>query len=509
MRRRRPGLQVQLFPFLAVLLCMLGALILLLLVLDQRARQQSAADAAAEAARRQQVENDQTAELHQRVQLLLGERDRLHQSAGELQQRHNGLAAELSKQGEELAALQGGLRDDEERAARAERAAIDRQSRVAEAEQQSNAAARGLAALQDQVRLLETTIQALKQAADRPRAQPVYSLVPYKGRQGTRRRPSYVECINAEAVFRPDGARFTLNQVEQGNRFGNEVDRRARAVAKPDETARPYVLLVVRPSGIPLFYVIQSKLQGTGIDVGYELVEEDWKLDFADTDAESPPERFVTGPTLGPPGAGSPRTGNSGSAGSPPPARGAGGATAPMPILAAPPGAGASMPGLRAEARPEATAAAKADPLGHRGKPGADDTERQQQSSQDSETGSKPRLPPPAESKASELFRDWEIVIECTAGAAILHPQKSAFDVATLRQSAADDNPLAKALKQMVEQKQRRRPDARPTIRFRIHPDGLRTYYQAARAVEGFGYAVTLEIVALEDGPTRRQGVRP
>ena len=38
MRRRRHTLQVSTFPFLAVLLCTMGALILILLVLDRRAK---------------------------------------------------------------------------------------------------------------------------------------------------------------------------------------------------------------------------------------------------------------------------------------------------------------------------------------------------------------------------------------------------------------------------------------------------------------------------------------
>src|SRR5215475_10489355 len=38
MRRRRQGLQVNTFPFLAVLLCAMGSLILLLLVIDRRAK---------------------------------------------------------------------------------------------------------------------------------------------------------------------------------------------------------------------------------------------------------------------------------------------------------------------------------------------------------------------------------------------------------------------------------------------------------------------------------------
>ncbi len=63
MRRRRQGLQVSTFPFLAVLLCAMGSLILLLLIIDrqakragrakalEKARQEAARSAAEEVAR--------------------------------------------------------------------------------------------------------------------------------------------------------------------------------------------------------------------------------------------------------------------------------------------------------------------------------------------------------------------------------------------------------------------------------------------------------------------------
>src|SRR3954470_11574825 len=51
MRRRRHKLEVSTFPFLAVLLCAMGSLILLLLVIDRRAKAVSRAKAEQAAAR--------------------------------------------------------------------------------------------------------------------------------------------------------------------------------------------------------------------------------------------------------------------------------------------------------------------------------------------------------------------------------------------------------------------------------------------------------------------------
>src|SRR3982074_426044 len=74
MRRRRHKLEVSTFPFLAVLLCAMGSLILMLLVLDRRARsvavakpRQAASQASAEDAR---IAAARQAEWEQRRQTL-------------------------------------------------------------------------------------------------------------------------------------------------------------------------------------------------------------------------------------------------------------------------------------------------------------------------------------------------------------------------------------------------------------------------------------------------------
>src|SRR5712692_4751982 len=74
MRQRRHNLQVSTFPFLAVLLCTMGSLILLLLVIDRRARV-VARFKALKAARQVEAKEDpmaaaRNAELERRQRLL-------------------------------------------------------------------------------------------------------------------------------------------------------------------------------------------------------------------------------------------------------------------------------------------------------------------------------------------------------------------------------------------------------------------------------------------------------
>src|SRR5437660_6335913 len=74
MRRRRHKLEVSTFPFLAVLLCAMGSLILLLLVIDRRAKAVARAKALATASKAQaedaRAAAERAAELERRRQAL-------------------------------------------------------------------------------------------------------------------------------------------------------------------------------------------------------------------------------------------------------------------------------------------------------------------------------------------------------------------------------------------------------------------------------------------------------
>src|SRR5262249_48321851 len=91
MKRRRQVLQVSTFPFLAVLLCAMGSLILLLLVMDRRAKAtgrakalqalaQAAARTAAEKSRAARARQAEWERRRQALHAMLLEQDRLLQS---------------------------------------------------------------------------------------------------------------------------------------------------------------------------------------------------------------------------------------------------------------------------------------------------------------------------------------------------------------------------------------------------------------------------------------------
>ena len=249
MRTRRHKLQVSTFPFLAVLLCAMGALLLVLLVMDRRAHDaaryratQAARRAAEDAGReaearhsaferqRQEAEDarrrdrdaaharlaGQEADVQKEIRLV---RDELARAAQRLRAEQDDETAlkqkietEHAKAGEEERAL-AGVRAEE--AAKAARSETSRK----ELGQMTAALAR-----------LEKNLADLKEA--RKREENTYSVVPYNGKRGENRRPVYVECAAGRVIFHPDPT--PLDEPFSPSAVRAEVDRR---LARPEGAA--------------------------------------------------------------------------------------------------------------------------------------------------------------------------------------------------------------------------------------------------------------------------------
>jgi hypothetical protein len=304
MRRRRQLLQVSTFPFLAVLLCAMGSLILLLLVIDRRARvvarvramqalERAEAEESREAAAARRAAEARAAaeraewerrrrELHNhlledddslRTQIRAAE-TQLSTAAGKVEA---GAAAARDVRSK-LQAAQTRL-TEAETALHARRAEIEQKTRDAALSQAE------LAKLNEELSQMERTVADLKAA--RQRQQQTYSLVPYRGRRGDNRRPIYVECNGLGLVFHPDrqalsGVTLSLESIR------DEVERRiAAARGQPGNTTgqTPYLLMLIRPDGIETYGRTLVALQGLSVEFGYEFIDADWVLDFPTDDA--------------------------------------------------------------------------------------------------------------------------------------------------------------------------------------------------------------------------------
>ncbi|HZU38881.1 MAG TPA: hypothetical protein VFA18_23340, partial [Gemmataceae bacterium] len=287
MRRKRHQLQVSTFPFLAVLLCAMGSLILLLLVIDRRAkeaarekalrayRQSTAEEERLAAARKAELER-QSQELHARL---------LHANESVLAQVHateDDLRAALRRLDDarrKYQEAQTRMRTATDQLKQDQSQLGQEQGAVLRATQAAEANRKELARLAAELRELEQTVIDLKLA--RQRQGQTYSLMPYRGRQGDNRQPLYIECSALGYIFHPDRLVIRLSQVRLAD-IRTEVEHRLARLREmaQGEVKKPYVLLLVRPDGIESYYVLMSALDGLGLDFGYEFVERDWVLDF-------------------------------------------------------------------------------------------------------------------------------------------------------------------------------------------------------------------------------------
>ncbi len=269
--RAQTGPTVSLFPFLAVLLCTMGSLLVLLVIFSRSAQ---TADAAA-AAKASQSQVDE----------LLLARDELAWRIEQMEGVKARTAEDLARVRMQLAGIEDNARtladefDSLEEAAAALEAGADEA-----ADEDIPELERRLAKAQESLK------EAEEGAADRP---PAYAVVPYEGKAGTHRRPLYIECCIDGVFLQPEGIRLGPADFEGPPGPGNPLASSLRAAREyiaqhpgelGDPTVQPYPLLLVRPSGVMAYYAARDSLQSWGSDFGYQFVDEDWTLTYPPAD---------------------------------------------------------------------------------------------------------------------------------------------------------------------------------------------------------------------------------
>ena len=272
----RTGPGISLFPFLAVLICTMGALVPLLLAMMRTARLQAEADAVAKAteyAAQHSVEvQTKREDVQWRIEQLKGVRKQTEKQLadarfelGHLEDHSRRLRAQLEQYQNTVASLENIENADR------------RQHGQSEAELQQ--IGKQIAAARQQVD------QARKTAAGRGRA---YAVVPYEGPNQTRRRPIYLECLTDSVILQPEGIRLTESDFEGPMGPGNPLAAALRAAREhlmaeggfDPQAGEPYPMLLVRPKGIGAYYAAREAMKSWGCDFGYELVGDDWNLAY-------------------------------------------------------------------------------------------------------------------------------------------------------------------------------------------------------------------------------------
>ena len=260
--RRRTSLSPSLFPFLAVLVCTLGTLILLLALVAQKAEQTAQQIAEAQ----DQTDVDAlAAEQQWRLEQLTLIRGK---QTGELEKRRSELAHvedHLRRLREQLQQLQA----ETAAAANPTDVTTDRQAE--------------LDALRQQIEREKERVAQLRQQA--PSKRPRVVIVPHKGPNGTERRPVYVECTADGIFLRPEDARIAALQLDGPLGPGNPLDAALRAVRgywqqHDPKAPPPYPLLIVRPDGIQSYALARAAMSDWDDQFGYELVPADVELAF-------------------------------------------------------------------------------------------------------------------------------------------------------------------------------------------------------------------------------------
>ncbi len=280
---------VSLFPFLAVLICTMGSLIVVLLVVTRlernhaKERAATKAQTAAASGGKQDVAGEACRELaeverylaelnlvrNKAENQLQGDQLRLRQVEDHMRRLQDQLAA-LLLTAEELDAMSKEHYDDRDKAQHE------------------------LERLRQLIAETRAAIDSLtKEAAGKRRS---YAIVPYVGPNGTTRRPIFIECRDNQVILQPEG--ITLSEADflppfgPGNplaatvRTAREYMIRQQAADQRGADSEPYALLVVRPSGIQLFHAVKKAMQSAEMEFGYQFVDGGWELKFPVADPQ-------------------------------------------------------------------------------------------------------------------------------------------------------------------------------------------------------------------------------
>ncbi|MEO8494623.1 MAG: hypothetical protein ABI614_06110 [Planctomycetota bacterium] len=280
-RFRKQAVSPSLFPFLAVLVCTMGALIVLLVLVVQQARVYATSVVEARA-------KDESALDEELAKQQLQQDDYEWQREVFEQQRAE-LAGKLSERRLELSHLEDHIRRLEEKWNQLRAQAAQFEQLGGEKHAGSEQAAAELAKLRAAINAAGQRLEAArKEAATRPQT---FAIVPYVGANGTKRRPIYIECSEDGITIQPEGVVLRRGDLEGPLGPGNPLDAALRATrehwARQGDTAlhgEPYPLLIVRPNGTLAYNYAREALKAWDDEFGYELVDAEMQLAYPNRD---------------------------------------------------------------------------------------------------------------------------------------------------------------------------------------------------------------------------------
>ncbi|MCA9239849.1 MAG: hypothetical protein KDA37_06605, partial [Planctomycetales bacterium] len=276
---------VSLFPFLAVLLCTMGGLVVLLVAMSHASR---------EIAKRSQAAAEQAAAQPPQDEAVKQELAEIAAYAARLEQAERQFTEQIQRDKARIAAAEAHLRKLQEEAELAHASLAELEDKESQHYDDRAQAERELARLERLIVDTQAEIEQLK--VDQEGRGQSYSIVPYVGTGGTRRHPIYIECLRDKVLIQPEGVELKPMDFAKPLGVGNPLAAALRAArdhlvrdnpdAGIDPDAEPYPLIVVRPEGIGSYYEVRSAIKSWDSDFGYEMVGQDWDLNYPPPDAQ-------------------------------------------------------------------------------------------------------------------------------------------------------------------------------------------------------------------------------
>lgn len=311
-RKGNEARSVSLFPFLAVLICAMGALIFLLVVTTRRIRHQAILQV-------QQVVIEETVEddLYPPVlfapevaepepappvvialeppEVVPEPEPQVINLAAEKEARLRALQQQKAKK---LAALKGqnlNLIRLKNELSQSESQLNETQQQFQSLKQKDDELDQKMAQLKQQrtrvAEMLQEELNALaRKKQSQQSARSKYSIVPYDGKTGTAKRPILIECTDEGLTFMPEGITLTPDDLQEFTPGYNPLLAGTQALFRywstkdQNTNQEPYVLILVRPSGSVGYYVARKLLGNLDLDSGYELIDADWELALPEKD---------------------------------------------------------------------------------------------------------------------------------------------------------------------------------------------------------------------------------
>ena len=317
----RTSNSVSLFPFLAVLVCAMGALIFLLLVATRRIRLNAVMDAivAAEVVPEKPLiipvdvpvrEPDKepvvpiipemTAVKAPVPEPVPKERPdpnaTLRELIAALSQRRDDERNRLEKDNQLVTAARSKLKDSDIRLAQLSQSYKNRKEQLLTTSVNRQVLRAQFTSLGEQID--EATVLLRREKQQNATRSTKYAIVPFDGQSGTTRRPILIECRENGLTFMQEELTLTAGDLDGFTAQYNPLLAGARALVQhwraenkrndPDEIdAEPYVLLIVRPSGSVAYYAARRLLSKLSQSTGYELVAGDRELDVPPSDPQA------------------------------------------------------------------------------------------------------------------------------------------------------------------------------------------------------------------------------